>query len=177
MPAVIHDPQIHETIAYYEIAARTEPEIVEELNTKGPGGADGKINWGVTQWSTSWDFRTRQVGNGRCVVDGAKLNLSILIVLPRWTPAADVSPAVVEKWKRMSSALERHEQEHATHGREAIAAVASLMRSDRHAESCKTLRRIVESEGRALTQRGANRDKELDRETNHGATEGVAIEW
>jgi predicted secreted Zn-dependent protease len=177
MPAVIPDPVIHETVAYYDIAARTEPEIVKELNAKGPTGADGKINWGMTQWSAGWDLRTRQVGNGHCIVDRADLSLNILIVLPRWTPAADVPPTVVEKWKRMSSALERHEQEHATHGREAIAAVASLMRSDRHADSCKALRRAVEKEGRALMQRGGALDKELDRTTNHGATEGVGIQW
>jgi predicted secreted Zn-dependent protease len=177
MPAIIPDPATHETVAYYEISARTEPEIVNELNAKGPGGTGGKTYWGMTQWSTSWDFRTRQVGKGHCVVDGAELSLRILIVLPRWTPPGDVSPTVVEKWKRLSSALERHEREHATHGRDAVTAVASLMRGDRQAGSCTALRRTLEKEGRALVQHGGELDKELDRRTQHGATEGVSIQW
>ena len=102
--------------------------------------------WGFTRWWITW---TRN-----CAV-----NLEITITMPRLDPVAQLSAQDRRIWDAMIDALYRHEQLHAEHGRRAAAEI--------HQTNCSNPRRVIRN--------WAQRDRILDRETRHGATQGVAL--
>ncbi len=102
--------------------------------------------WGFTRWWITWS-------------PSCEIKLDITITMPRLAPTANLSAQDLAIWNAMVDALYRHEQMHAEHGRQAAAEII--------ASNCDQPRRII--------RKWANRDRALDRQTRHGATQGVTL--
>ncbi|WP_050931605.1 DUF922 domain-containing protein [Aestuariivita boseongensis] len=136
-------------------AAPKETETIQYYSISGETLADLRRDmarhgpqgfWGYTKWWITW--------SRNCDID-----LEITITLPRLARTARLSECDLRVWNAMTEALYRHEQMHAEHGRRAAAAI--------HASDCSAPRRVI--------QIWAERDRALDRETRHGATQGVTL--
>lgn len=102
--------------------------------------------WGYTRWWITW--------SRDCEID-----LEITITMPQLDPSANLSQRDKRVWDAMIGALLRHEQMHAEHGRQAAAEMV--------ASECEAPRRVI--------RKWAERDRILDRDTQHGTTQGVVL--
>lgn len=177
MPISASPPTIHESTHYYDVEGRTEAQIVHALNANGPQDPAGARYWGRTEWTASWNFKTRPAGAGHCAVYDSDVRLEVITTLPRWTGAEDAPASVASKWRSMSHALVAHEGKHAAHGRAAIAKAADVLAARAYEGSCDTVRKRIEDAARALVRNGFALDAALDARTRHGASEGVFIRW
>jgi predicted secreted Zn-dependent protease len=158
------------------IVERTYPVIgcsVEELRAAvavfGPVRR-GRRFAAYTDWTVSWRYAAAD-----CVVSQIDVEVTGAILLPRWTPLASVSPALVERWKRLVDALRLHERGHAAIGaraaREVRAAIAGVPRQP----DLDALHRAVRDAAEKVIG-GARRDEAwYDAETRDGALQGAAL--
>ncbi|MET0935206.1 MAG: DUF922 domain-containing protein [Luteibacter sp.] len=174
-PIVVPDPVIRDRTAYYEVVGAHEPDLVREMNEKGPAKADGTY-WAFTETGTSWTYDTKITG-AACVIVKPMVTVSINMTLPKWTPPPGVDQKVVGKWNAMYAALHRHEGEHAQFARDTAHALTALMREHPSDSTCERLDAYLQAHGREITEREKQRNAELDARTGHGAAEGVGIAW
>ncbi len=102
--------------------------------------------WGFTRWWIKW--------SSACEVD-----LEITITMPQLDLSAPLSDREPRVWRAMIEALYRHEQLHAEHGRQAAAEIFET--------KCKAPKEVID--------KWAVRDRILDRDTQHGLTQGVTL--
>jgi predicted secreted Zn-dependent protease len=174
-PVTIPEPVIRERTAYYEVVGSREPDLVRELNEKGPTKA-ADTYWAFTDAGTSWSYDTRMHG-AVCVIVKPSVVVAINTTLPHWTPPPGVDGRVVGKWNAMEKALRHHEDEHAQFARDTGKAVTALMREHPTDATCERLDAYLQARGRTLTDNASKQNLELDARTGHGSKEGVAISW
>jgi len=89
----------------------------------------------------------------------------IQVILPRWNPPADASPALVARWNEYVHRLAEHEQGHVDF------VVASLPRVEAaiRAATCDT----AEAAAQAALVPIRQHDVDYDAATQHGATQGA----
>lgn len=172
----IPNPVVVETTQYYEIKGHHEADLVKEMNSKGYRSG-GTTYWGYTSPQVRWTFDVKKDPGQACRVVNAEVSIRITTTLPRWEVPAGTADAVVEKWRKLSAALQRHEDEHGQIAREEGDALAALMRKHASDDSCARLNAYLHDEGQKIFQRSSARNAELDRRTHHGVDEGVAISW
>jgi len=174
-PPAVLAPVIREDVRYYVIEGRSEPELVAQMNAKGYLAEQGRY-WGHTSSRLGWSFDTKAVA-GRCHLVDPNVSLTITTVLPQWTPPSGTTETVVGKWHALIKALRHHEGEHAQIARAQAQALMALMLRHHSDKSCAALDASVQAEGRAIMHKSDAADVELDRRTQHGATEGVSMQW
>lgn len=173
-PVVVPEAVIKERVLYYEVAGSHEPDLVREMNEKGPIGTDGS-SWGATLPEMVWGYDVKSVGT-TCVLVHPYVKVAIITILPKWTPPPGTTKTVISKWGSMISALTRHEAEHAQIDRDTANALASLMRRHPSDRTCQRLDDYLQSHGSAIDKHD-ELNAELDSRTGHGSKEGVAIQW
>jgi len=158
---------------YYSITGANLGEIRRSMNQSRPWKEPGNLS-GLTEWRIDWRFEVRPSEDG-CRCSSFKTTTTITNTLPRWTPPAEASAELAAAWIRFISALGEHED---GHSRTALAAVDELHKRIKQlgpAADCDALRkRINDLAGRVIDEY-RQRDKDYDRRTRHGATQGVAL--
>jgi predicted secreted Zn-dependent protease len=172
---VVPDTMVVERNNHYDIKATTEPEIVHEMQAKGPAGFDSTY-WAYTNAGVSFSYDTHQVG-AYCVLVKPNVHVSINITLPAWTLPPGTRPAVVAKWNALYKAIVHHEGEHAQIARDSGDAITALLRSHPRDSSCKKLDAYLQEKAAPITAAREKANSDLDARTQHGAKEGVAISW
>lgn len=167
-PVTPVDTAISSHLNTYEIQGSTAEELRAQMNRLGPEGYDG-----YTRWQVDWRYDYAR-SRGKCAISNSKVTTDINITLPHWD-GANAPAQLQQRWKQFRTALERHEEQHALHGRMAAGAIAKMLEDAPSFANCEALEGYVDREGKRIIQKHNRLDAEYDRTTQHGRTEGVVF--
>ncbi|MEO1719951.1 MAG: DUF922 domain-containing protein [Pseudomonadota bacterium] len=136
-------PSIKISTRTYPIRGSSVGELKRQMASRGPNGY-----WGFARWVVRWSATCR-------------VTLTVRYILPRWVNQSGASPALRRRWRRMLTALRRHEHQHGRHG---IAAAKELSRT-----RCR-------NNPHGIVARWSAADRAFDRRTIHGRTQGVRLD-
>ncbi len=129
-------------IKYYNIKGKTTQQLKAQMRNNGPNGYWAYVNWYVN-WKTK----------------NCRVSLRIVYTYPRWANINQAPKSTQHKWRRMISALKKHEKTHARHGVEAAREI--------NKSNCKN--------PQATIKKWAEQDKIYDQRTKHGLIQGVML--
>ena len=163
-----------EDTRYYDVTGETPAEIWQEMKAHGPVGKDGVRYNGNTKWSVRWRYPYARSAEG-CATGPVAVRLSVVYTLPRWDRPRGASTELESQWERFIEALDEHEQGHAEFGRQAAREIKQALEAIPARSSCESLSRIANATGAEILELTRPQEREYDRRTNHGATQGTAF--
>jgi predicted secreted Zn-dependent protease len=158
---------------YYAMTGSSIRHIHESLQQTRPwkdkSGRDASTEWYVA-WHAGYS-----AGGGTCRCISFSTATTITITLPRWVAPTNTPAEVRAAWAKYLAALEVHEAGHADL---AIAAAADMHKRVKEIEGdldCNALRTRVQTECQAALDSHRAQEKDYDRRTRHGATQGASL--
>ena len=158
---------------YYAMTGSSLRHIQESLQQTRPwknkSGRDASTEWYV-RWHAEYSS-----GGGSCHCSSFTTTTTITITLPRWIAPTNAPAEVRAAWAKYAAALEVHENGHADL---ALAAAAEMHKRIKEIDSnldCITLRARVQAECKAVLDSHRAQEKDYDRKTRHGATQGATL--
>lgn len=155
----------------YDVAGDTAAEIRRELSRRGPLSG-GKRFDARTEWTVRWWFDVEPEAGG-CRVLRPRVDLHVLVTLPRWRREAEAPAELVERWERFLAALREHEQGHRAIGFAAADELQAMLFEQPAARDCAEARRRANRLGHEIVARRMRDNDRYDQRTQHGASEGA----
>lgn len=151
-------------IGYYEVQGDSLAEIRRALNEVRPRDPnDGLRVDALASWYIDW--RWPQGPGGRCDLSRAEIRFRAWVRLPRLVERATTPRAVRLRWRAYMAMLERHEANHIRRAWERSGRVLAALR----VSTCAAASR----DGLAAVAEIGRGDRDYDRATRHGFTEGA----
>ena len=157
----------------YAVYAQPSDTLRQALNAATPITEDGQRFHGHTRWNVRWTFRWQSDASGRCRITEVTTRLRTEVQLPELRRATPEQRAVFDRYL---PALSRHEQGHVQFGRDAARAIDQGIAQMPAAPDCPALERQANDLGHRLVREHAEREKQYDRDTRHGASQGARLE-
>jgi predicted secreted Zn-dependent protease len=174
-PPAAAEPAVAVDSSYYDVVGASLPELVAQMASLGPKDEKSSRRfWAYTRWFVRWRFTYRERDTS-CSINGVKVSLEIKYVYPRWKNETSADERARQAWSRMMSAIEKHEQQHGQHGRDAAREVEDALGAIARRRTCDALGRDANALSRDIVKRHAARDVDYDRRTSHGRAEGVHL--
>lgn len=157
----------------YPVRAQPGETPRKALNAATPITVDGQRFHGYTRWNVRWTFRWWREASGRCAITEVTTRLRTEVQLPELRSGTPAQQAVFDRYLR---ALSHHEEGHAQFGCDAAQAIDQGIAALPAAPDCATLERQANALGHRLLPEHAEREKQYDRDTRHGASQGARLE-
>lgn len=157
-------------VARYRVTGATASELRSSMLAAGPED-DGRSWFGMTDWEVRWQFRFEPSDNG-CSMERVDVEFSSRMTLPEWEGERSADPDLVREWRAFARALRAHEDGHTATGLRAAHEIHRTLQSVR-ADSCETIAEEANSTAHEILDRFRQREREYDRETGHGRTQGA----
>ena len=164
-----------ESIEYknYVISPRAAHEIKPELMRHTPiRDYKGSYN-GHTDWYIDWQYQTRQEAN-ICRINQLKVKVHVVHILPRLSEYV-TDKQTIEVFNRFNAALTQHEKNHGNNGLSAAREIDKALNALQPQRSCHRTSWLIDDIGHSIVKKYVAADKEYDRTTNNGMTEGAVI--
>lgn len=156
----------------YAVYAQPDDTLRQALNAATPFAVDGQRFHGHTHWDVRWTFRWWRDASGRCRITKVTTRLRSEVQLPELRRATPDQRALFDRYL---PALSRHEQGHVQFGRDAARAIDQGIAELPTASDCATLERQANALGHRLLREHAERERQYDRDTRHGASQGAKL--
>lgn len=171
------DISISDRTEYYQVTGNTARDLFQQMRTLGPvDEVTGERFDGFTRWNISWSYRVGSEGQ-ECRLADADVSLDVVITLPKWEPAAKAKDKLVAGWPRYLSRLEAHEQGHRAIAIKAAEAVRAALDAAKPGRNCKHLMGELDRVAKEAIEPYRQVNRDYDRDTDHGAKEGVVLPW
>ena len=157
----------------YTVDAQPGESLRQALNRATPIAVNGQRFHGYTRWNVRWTFRWWREASGRCTITEVTTRLRTQVQLPELHSATPAQHAVFDRYL---SALSHHEEGHVQFGRDAAQAIDEGIAALPAAPDCAALERRANTLGHRLLREHAEREKQYDRDTRHGASQGARLE-
>ena len=157
----------------YPVRAQPGETLRKALNAATPITVDGQRFHGYTRWNVRWTFRWWREASGRCAITEVTTRLRTEVQLPELRSGTPAQQAFFDQYLR---ALSHHEEGHVRFGRDAAQAIDQGIAALPAAPDCATLERQANALGHRLLREHAEREKQYDRDTRHGASQGARLE-
>jgi predicted secreted Zn-dependent protease len=157
----------------YPVRALPGETLRKALNAATPITVDGQRFHGYTRWNVRWTFRWWREASGSCAITEVTTRLRTEVQLPELRSGTPAQQAVFDRYLR---ALSHHEEGHVRFGRDAAQAIDQGIAALPAAPDCATLERQANALGHRLLREHAEREKQYDRDTRHGASQGARLE-
>lgn len=158
---------------YYNAEHRAGTTLLATLNHYSPIRQNSQIFHAYTGWNIQWNFRWWEERDGRCRITSNQTRLQVEITLPRLVSS---DPAVRSRFDRYLDALRAHEMEHVAIGRRYARRIDEGIRRLPQMTSCAALSRAANTLGEKLLQEAVAAEREMDRQTAHGARQGATLQ-
>lgn len=160
-------------IEYYDVRGNTEPQIARSLRRDAPRALRGFQ--GEARFWFAWTFDYVQTGVRRgvpqCRVENARVEVEVVITLPRHRTIARAPAGVQATWAAFSAALERHEH---NHGKDFVSIGSRIPRAlNGTVAPCSEIEDVANGKGMSYVERAQRAADDYDARTNHGETEGT----
>lgn len=157
----------------YEVRAQPGQSLRQALNAATPIKVNGQPFHAYTRWNVRWTFRWWREASGRCTITEVTTRLRTEVQLPELRTATAAQRALFDRYLR---ALSRHEQGHVQFARDAAHAIDRGIAQLPSEPECASLERRANALGHRLLHEHAEREKQYDRDTRHGASQGAKLE-
>ena len=168
--------EIGEKLIHYGIKGDTTSELISQMAKLGPYDEDeGRRFQGFTQWRVQWNYQMRQLPGEGCSLGDLKIDLDVQMTLPEWEPKRHADRLLVQGWPNFLAKLTEHEMGHRDNGVRAAFAVRDAINAVAPMADCGQLTSAVNAAGNAAIARLRDADAEYDRQTDHGAKQGIRL--
>lgn len=157
----------------YAVYAEPADTLRQALNAATPITVDGQRFHGHAHWDVRWTFRWSRDASGRCRITEVTTRLRSEVQLPELRRATPDQRALFDRYL---PALSRHEQGHVQFGRDAARAIDQGIAQLPAAPDCATLERQANALGHRLLREHTERERQYDRDTRHGASQGAKLD-
>lgn len=127
---------------------------------------------GQTDWHIEWRACFEQEAR-RCRIGGVTSTVNVTYTLPKWADRDAAPGRLKDKWDRYIAGLTVHEKGHGAIAHEVAREIESELVGLDSQEGCESLNadsmRVVDD----VMSRGEKRQREYDRSTVHGGTQGA----
>ena len=162
-----------DSVTYYDVHGDSIDEVRRSLTARGPGGFHGETRWAVT-WRYSLNGTRTPGRGGTCGLSSFETNVDVSMHMPRHVGGGDA--ALSREWSRYQTALNEHERGHAHYAREAAAEMERRVRAlATRGGTCGSLGPAIDRLCREIVSEYKRRDREYDRTTGHGRTQGAVF--
>jgi len=157
----------------YTVQPQPGETLAQALTAATPIVVDGKRFRGYTRWNVRWTYRWHREASGRCRITEVTTRLSTEVQLPQLHGASAQQQAAFDRYVQ---ALSHHEQGHVQIGRDAARTIDGAIASLPEAADCATLEQDANALGHRLLREHTELEKDYDRTTRYGVTQGVRLE-
>ena len=158
---------------YYAMTGSSLRHIQESLKQTRPW-KDNSGRDALTEWYVRW-YAEYSSGGGTCHCSSFTTTTTITITLPRWIAPTNTPAEVRTAWAKYVAALEVHEIGHADLALAAAAEMHKRIKEIGSDSDCNALRTRVQNECQAALDSYRAQEKDYDRRTRHGATQGATF--
>lgn len=175
LAAQIAQGEVQEEHAHqpYPVSIQPGQTLRQALGAATPIQVEGRRFHGYTHWNVHWNFWWHSDASGRCRITRVTTRLRTRVQMPELR-AADAAQQA--QFARYAKALYQHEQGHVQFGRSAAQAIDRGIAALPEASDCPTLERQANALGQRLLAEQVAQEKEYDRATLHGATQGAKLD-
>lgn len=158
----------------YAVVGASARDLERAIDALGPARA-GRRFAAYTDWSIVWRWSDACGDGGEARVAAVVVEARAVITLPRWQPLRGTPDALLERWASWLAALREHEHGHVEIAERARAAVFEVLRSLAPSPDRESLCAAIERASSDVLARARQEDRDYDRATRDGATQGAAI--
>lgn len=146
--------------------------MLSALNSASPVREAGKIYHAYTGWGVRWRFWWNTLPTGMCEISAVTTTLTVKMTLPDLRTSTQADSA---KFARYFAALVQHEEGHRKIAKDAAYAVDKAILSHRPLPDCRLLEAAANRAAMDALERAAQVEKEYDRSTQFGCTQGACL--
>lgn len=169
LPALA-DLEVALSYRYYGVGQQAGIPLLQALDRATPIRENGQTFHGYTQWNIQWRYRWHQQPDGRCRLTQNTTTLSAQITLPELRQA---EPATQRAFAPYFEALRLHELGHVDLARIAARKIDTGVLALPEMGSCEQLEQNTNQLGLQLLEQARQANREYDRATGHGRTQGA----
>jgi len=158
---------------YYVISPHSPYQIKPELMRNSPIRHGGGSFNGHTDWYIDWKFQSTLGANG-CQLDKVTTKVHVIHTLPALSERV-TDKQTINVFNKFNSVLTQHEKNHGNNGLTAAREMDKLFNEIQPQRDCRQLSKMVNDIGNSTVQKYIHADREYDRMTNNGQTEGAVI--
>lgn len=164
-----------ETIEYkhYVISPRAPHEIKPELMRNTPIRERGGTFNGHTDWYIDWQYQSRQEPD-ICQVLNIRTKVHVIHTLPALSEYV-TDEQTITVFNQFNKALTQHEKNHGNNGLSAAREIDKAISEIQPQQNCRYIARIIDDISNSIVQKYINADREYDRATQSGLSEGAVI--
>jgi predicted secreted Zn-dependent protease len=163
------------TTNYYVVTGGTAAELRASKAQARPW-KDKLAFDGGTEWNIRWTFNCSRQGD-QFELDSVDIKTRVVVNLPQWTPPPEASRDLIDRWQRFLTSLSTHERGHVTLARLATAELQKQIAAVKPSPSAKELASAADLTGRKVVESYREKEREYDKETNHGISQGAVFRW
>ncbi len=146
----------------YAVRGQTAKEIWRDIGRKGPHRRHrGLYAQALSEIRYGWSVTNRR-RPGSCRVEKAKIDVRIVITLPRWTGEKRGEPRLKKAWKRYLAKVRRHEDRHRTIALETAATVDREFKKAPQYRTCNALKFYLDKTANRILARERRRQDRFD---------------
>ena len=168
--------EISEKLLRYEIKGDTTSELVSQMAQLGPyDKGEGRRFQGFTEWFVRWNYQLAHQPGGKCSLGELNVDLDVKMTLPEWEPKRHADRLLVQEWPHFLAKLTEHEMGHRNNAVRAAFAVRDAITAVAPMADCGQFTSAMNAAGNAALAQLRDADAEYDRQTEHGARQGVRL--
>ena len=157
---------------YYAVSSRSKDDFLYNINKATPIKGEGVHYHGSASYDIEWRYWWHTV-NGLCRIRDVKVSADIVITLPDLKSS---DKEVLEIWEVWYPKLVNHENNHKHLAIEYVGRIEEEIYKLPGYRSCRALQKRVDYIGKTNLQKLDKENKSYDKNTQHGETEGAALE-
>ena len=168
--------EVTESLVYhtYDVEQAANTSLLEAINRVTPVRQDGKIFHGNTSWYVKWRYRWNEQADGSCTISKSTVTVTGKITLPNLI-SSDDEPSKSE-FARYIVALKEHELGHYQIAKDIAKEIDDGILSLPTMDSCANLEKTANKLGYELLNQARADERNYDKETGHGRTQGAWLE-
>ncbi|VXC98661.1 conserved exported hypothetical protein [Pseudomonas sp. 8Z] len=155
---------------YYDVQIKAGDSLREAVNQASTIRQDGQTYHAYTRWNVTWNYWWQEERDGRCRLTLTRTQLLTQMTLPR---LGGGDAAQRQRFAQYLQALREHEQGHYRIGQAAAAEIDAALLATPEYPSCAELQQQANQRANAVLQRHAEQERQYDRDTGHGRSQGA----
>ncbi|GEM_PF-923582 len=170
LPAIADVTVLEDRIEWYDVTGATLNEVRQSLRERSPAKPyDAEAKWWI-------DWRYRWMNDATaCRLTQVTVMLRVVTTFPRLAPDAPAPADLRRSWQSYSDRLMVHERGHARIGADAAEQIDQRLKTISIEGNCDNMEATANEAAMELIRQANQADKDYDRRTNHGATQGASL--
>jgi predicted secreted Zn-dependent protease len=162
---------LEDRIVWYDVSGASIHDLRKSLAANSPAkGFDAE-----TKWWVDWRYRRDHDGEA-CTLTNVTVMLRLETTFPHLAREDGVPADVLQKWRDYSARMMAHERTHARNGAEAAEQIDRMLKAFSIAGACNDIEEKANAQAMKLIGQANKADEDYDRRTDHGGTEGAALQ-